>query len=80
VLDHQWWWQRWWRCRFVIVVPPASSRPATRRAGTDTGTDGPRAPGHIVHARPALYQDGEADEGKRNADQATGRRHESVVA
>jgi len=83
VLDHQRWRQRRRRRRsvvVVVVVPPAPSHPATGRAGTDTGTDGPRAPGHVVHARPALYQDGETDEGKRDADQAAGRRHESVVA
>jgi len=80
VLDHQWWRQRRRRRRFVIVVSPASSRPATGRAGTNTGTDGPRAPGHVVHARSSLHQNGEADEGERGANQAAGRRHESVVA
>jgi len=80
VLDHQWRRQRRRRRRLIIVFSPASSRPATGRARTNPGTDGPRAPGYVVHARSALHQDGEADEGERGADQAACRRHESVVA
>lgn len=70
--------QRWQRRRFVVVS--ATPRPATGRPGTDTGTDGSRAPRHVVHARSALRQDGEAHERERGADQATSRRHGPVVA